>query len=793
MRSRSFTKTDGRWLLLGALGPLLVAHLAHAVWGGLAERQLVQNGLEAQAQTLSRLTTSLVAAPLEFEDQASVADVLGSVKTVRDFDYALVRRANGSVAAYEGDPSRRAARSEAQAPPEEHTLRVVAPVRMAGAPLGELVIALSTRSADQTLRDQLVRSVATSALALFISVVVVVLLVRTIRRRSERIEQDRALLQQTGALARVGGWELVMPRGVFKLSQEALDVLGPSVSGIDLMHRIAREGRALTSCLDFGTTFDVELMLEHPTQPQRWIRVQGQAERVGSVTARVFGALQDITEQRNAREQTLAAKAKSQFLANTSHEMRTPLNGILGMTRLALDTSLTAEQRGYLDAIELSGRNMLSTVNDLLDLSRIESGKITLEAVPVKLDELVVNAVRNLSPQAAAKDVQLIVSIPSGLTLARLGDPLRLSQIVNNLVGNAVKFTPHGEVEVSLAQGEGDELVICVRDTGIGVPPGRMGAIFEAFTQADGGTSRRFGGTGLGLTITRDLAALMGGDVTATSIPGLGSTFRVAVKAPISGEGLVAPPVRFRRAVVVERCQAAGDAAVLLLQRLGFQAVSTTSVDEALALGAEGAVVLLDVSFAGEAGRFAGADIIVLAPFATAERPSHGLRRLAKPLSLRELAAALVTSSAAGLGANPAPEVAAPRRRLSVLLAEDNAINAIVALRLIEKAGHGVTHVWNGLAALEALERNAYDLVLMDIQMPELDGLEATRRLRVLEQTNGRHVPVVAMTANAMKSDEALCHEAGMDGFLAKPVDLAQLQLTLEGLFSDAAPGGGSP
>ncbi len=775
-----------RWVLLGALGPLLLGLVGQSVWVAWTERQLVESALEAQARTLSQLTASLVTAPLEFDDEASINDVLRTVSHANDFEYALVLHDDGRLASYFGDGAlreQRAARHRGGSVAEgEASLKEVSsPVVSGSRRVGKLVIALNTAEADAVVRRHLIKSTLLSVGSTLIAVAVVLWLVRAIRERTERIERDGALLRQTGALARVGGWELRLPKGEFRLSDEATTMLGAESRPSDVMQLIALERRALVDCVDRGEPFDIEVQLNTGGR-QRWLRVQGQAERTDGATTRVFGALQDVTEQRNAREAALAAsEAKSQFLANTSHEMRTPLNGILGMTGLALETQLTEEQRGYLEAVQLSGRNMLGTVNDLLDLSRIESGKVTLEAVPFSLDELLVDAVRTLAAQAQANDVQLIVTVPTGLELRRIGDPLRISQIVNNLVSNAVKFTPQGEIEVCIEPGGGlHELTLKVRDTGIGVPLDRQDAIFEAFTQADGSTSRRYGGTGLGLTITRELARLMGGDISVTSTPGVGSTFAVRLTLPAANQLRVvtAPPVA--KVLVLDPGVAAARAARLLLERLGVQVFVASTPEAAQALDEEVDAVLLDVSLVHEAARFTGRGaVLVLVPFGYAGVVRVGLPTLSKPLSLKELDAALrPRAPQEQVVARPAASSAV----LEVLLAEDNAINAAVARRLIEKAGHRVTHVWNGAAALEALDAHTFDLVLMDVQMPELDGLEATRRHRAREGQRGGHVPIVAMTANAMRSDEEACRAAGMDGFLTKPVDARKLRATLEGL-----------
>jgi signal transduction histidine kinase/DNA-binding response OmpR family regulator len=772
-----------RWLLAGALGPLLVGLVAQSWWAAQTERELAQAGLAVQVQTLSRLASTLAAAPLEFDDEASLVEVLNTVGAAPDFSYAMVLRPDGTVAAALGDDAQRAVHAARALSPgvdddvEPGRLTLAASVVKGGHKLGVMVVALDTRRVDESMRRHLLRGAAMSGVATLIAVLVVLGLVRVIRRRSARIERDRALLQQTGALARVGGWELGLPGRALQLSDEARAVLG-QLDGGKLLRLLEGDARPVDACVTTGTPFDVEVLAGNG----RWLRVQGQAEQAGGATTRVFGALQDVTEQRLARDQALAAsKAKSQFLANTSHEMRTPLNGILGMTALALETPLTAEQKGYLEAVQLSGRNMLATVNDLLDVSRIESGKVTLEVVPVQLDELLVDAARALSAQAQAKDVQLIVSVAPALELKRLGDPVRLSQVVNNLVGNAVKFTPQGEIEVALAAGaDANEVLLTVRDTGIGVPLERQAAIFEAFTQSDGSTSRRFGGSGLGLTITRELARLMGGEVTVDSTPGVGSTFCARLVLPVAQHLRAVPSSRGQRVLVVEPNMASARAARAVLERLGFEVASASSVDAALALGGQVDAALLDWSLLHEAARFS-APVTVLVPFGFNGVVPAGLRTVAKPLLARELEQALAPQQAV----TPVTPVAAsvPRvRALNVLLAEDNAVNAALARRLVEKAGHRVTHVWNGAGAVDASGREPFDLVLMDVQMPELDGLEATRRIRVREGSSGGRLFIVAMTANAMRSDEEQCRAAGMDSFLSKPIDVVKLRALLESL-----------
>ncbi len=366
-----------------------------------------------------------------------------------------------------------------------------------------------------------------------------------------------------------------------------------------------------------------------------------------------------------AREAALeASRLKSQFLANVSHEIRTPLNGILGVTQLLRTMALPADAREYLDVLQGSGQSLLDIVNDVLDLSKIEANRLELESEIFDVEQLVASACRSFMPQAAKKPLALEYLVSPAAAAPSRGDPARLRQVINNLVGNAVKFTDAGSVRVRVDR-DGETLSLEVADTGPGIPADRRSAIFEPFVQGDGTTSRRFGGTGLGLTICRRVVQLMGGDITLESELGVGSTFRVRVHLP---------------------------------------------------------KVLID----------------------------RGPARPTRPLTTQ--------------------------RPMRVLLAEDNLINARLTCAIIEKLGHQVEVVSNGQQALDALGGAAFDLVLMDVQMPVVDGLEATRRIRTDLKGAHRHVPIVALTANAMRGDDLVCLSAGMDAYLPKPVTVDALK-----------------
>jgi signal transduction histidine kinase/DNA-binding response OmpR family regulator len=771
---------------------LCLACLSFELYERASFRAAMISELSALADTLGANT----AASLAFNDRKSAVDMLGALRSERHIVGAYLYDSRGTVfAEYWRDgkqpglttPKRR----EDGAQFDKDFLTLYRTVALAGERAGTIAIVSDLEAFK-------------AKMAQYTEISIVVLLLSALAMYLVSTRLLRLITEPILHLAQIAGRVTAKEDYTLRAAPRGQDEVGALIGSFNqMLERIQERDEALQGARD-----ELEMRVQaRTTELQKEVAERKQAEE----------------EMRRARDLAeKASKAKSEFLANMSHEIRTPLNGVMGMTELALETQLTAEQREYLETVKMSGDSLLTVINDILDFSKIEAGKIDLEAIDFNLRDSLETTLKTLAVRADEKGLELLCEVAPEVPEMMRGDSSRLRQIVVNLVGNSIKFTDKGEiaVKVQVERQEGADFIchFTVADTGIGIAEDKREIIFKPFSQADTSTTRKYGGTGLGLTISTRLVEMMGGKIWVESEVGRGSQFHFTVRLGRADAkeiklGTTAPPELLRGVKVLVVDDNRTNCRILegMLARWQMKATAVTGGKAALEQLAAARqadepynLILTDMHMPDMDGFALVEEIRKRTELATATimmLTSAGHRGdavrcqelgvaayLLKPIRQSELreAVARVLGARQQAGAIPLitryslQDAREPDASLRVLLAEDNVVNQRLAVRLLEKRGHRVVVAGTGLEALKALEKESFDVVLMDVQMPEMDGLEATAILREKEKVTGLHQAVVALTAHAMKGDREKCIEGGMDGYLTKPIRPQELDQLLE-------------